>query len=79
MANFSLFGYGLKERASVILITIIVAGVFTVLGLYIDSLANSKPIFTFILLILSYPFCQYFLYKKFIKLSPKTEGIKQNN
>lgn len=79
MSKLSIFGYGPKQRFQTVGITLLVALIGLILGLFLDSQFGTKPLFSIVLVVLSYPFCQYFLYKKFINLPPKNEVEKQNS
>ncbi len=71
MSKFSFFGYDIKDRLSVFLTTLATVVLFVGCGLLLDRTFDSKPLATILLLMLSYPVCQYLLYKKFIKKTPQ--------
>lgn len=66
-----IFGYGFKERISVVLITLGVIGIGFLVGRVLDSYFNQKAIFTVTGVLLSFPFTQYAIYKYLSKITKK--------
>lgn len=63
LLNSHIFGYGFKERLIVFALTLVIAGAGFLLGLWLDSIFETRPIMAFAGVIITYPIAQIVLAK----------------